>query len=150
MTPQAAFSWLRAGSMIVIGVGVLMTVSALPALALPFEMLLDLVFWPFNGQERLDAPMARLLAGIGGSVIVAWGLMLLLVSVRVLPRDPALAHSLIVSSVVAWFVLDCMVSILVGAYLNVLLNLGFAALFLVPIGLSRTHGARLSAASEQG
>lgn len=131
---------LKAASAVVMGVGAVVALSAFPAAAAVTNLLADLIFWPFDGGQAVDTQTARLLAAIGGGVMFGWGLLLWQLAVHLLPREPQLASSLIRSSILAWFVLDCACSILAGAYLNVVLNLGFLAMFLVPLSQLKLQG----------
>ena len=71
--------------------------------------------------------------------MVGWGLMLWLIAVHVLPRDPGLAARIIRPSVIAWFLVDSAGSLAAGVPINALLNLGFAVSFLMPLlGVARS------------
>ncbi len=70
---------------------------------------------------------------IGGGVMTGWGIMLWMLATRLYPREPALARQLIVTSIVAWFIVDSAGSILSGAPLNALFNVSFLLIFCVPL-----------------
>lgn len=133
-TPQQI---LKAASAIVMLVGVVVAVAAHPATAGIANLLADLAFLPYDGAQAVDTPSARLLAAISGGVMFGWGLLLWQIAAQVLPKDPALAAGLIRSSVIAWFALDSTFSVVSGAWFNVVLNLGFLALFLWPLAQMR-------------
>jgi hypothetical protein len=59
--------------------------------------------------------------------------MLWLLSTRLYPREPRLARTIILASVISWFVVDGIGSTLAGAPGNVVLNVVFLALFTVPL-----------------
>lgn len=141
MSPKTVLQALKAASAAVMGVGIVVALAAFPPTALVTNILSDLVFWPFDGRQAVDTPTARLLAAIGGGVMFGWGLLLWQIATQLMPKDPALGASLIRTSVLAWFVLDCTCSVLAGAYLNVLLNVGFLALFLLPLAQMKRAGA---------
>lgn len=141
MSPKTVLPALKAASAAVMGVGIVVALAAFPPTALVTNILSDLVFWPFDGRQAVDTPTARLLAAIGGGVMFGWGLLLWQIATQLMPKDPALGASLIRTSVLAWFVLDCTCSVLAGAYLNVLLNVGFLALFLLPLAQMKRAGA---------
>lgn len=133
MNIDTRVGWLKAGSLITIGFGMLFALAAIPALSAPTALLLDLVFFPIDGLQAMDAPAARLMAAIGGGVMFGWGNMLWLVATRVYPADPALGRTMIVTGAVSWFVLDSLMSIAAGAPLNAVFNVGFLLVFLVPV-----------------
>lgn len=132
MTPTTAATWLKYDAIFVIGFGVMMAAAALPALAAPTTLLLDLVFFPLDAAQPIDTPSLRLLSAICGGVLVGWGVLLWLVADRLAARDPGLARSMILLSLGAWFVVDSTGSVLSGGHWNVLGNLGFLLLFAVP------------------
>jgi hypothetical protein len=134
---------LKLAAAAVMGVGAVVALAAFPPTALVTNVLSDLVFWPFDGRQAVDTQTARLLAAIGGGVMFGWGLLLWQIASQLLPKEPALAASLIRTSVIAWFALDCTCSVLAGAYLNVVLNMGFLAMFLVPL-MSLDRGAAVA------
>lgn len=136
--------WLKATSLFVLFLGLLVALGAHPATALPATWLADLVFWPFDGAETLDAPAARLLAAISGGVMVGWAVMLWLVLDRLLPADPRLTRLLLVESTLAWFIVDSTCSFMSGATVNVLLNTALMLAIVVPawrIGQDRVASA---------
>lgn len=141
MSHTSVQSALKVASAAVMGVGVVVALSAFSATALLTNILADLVFWPFDGRQAVDTQTARLLAAIGGGVMFGWGLLLWQLATQLMPKDPVLAASLIRTSIVAWFVLDSTCSVLAGAYLNVAMNVGFLALFLVPLAQMKRGGA---------
>jgi len=133
--PSAIQTALKFASIVVIGVGLVLALAAHPATAGITTLLADGIFWPLDAHPTLDTPAARLLAAISGGVMVGWGAMLWLVATRILPSDPALAATLVRTSLLAWFAVDSTASILAGAPLNVVLNAVFLAAFLVPLGM---------------
>jgi hypothetical protein len=124
---------MKTASALVVGFGVLSLLGAHPATAEPLRFLIDLIFWPLDGNETLSAPATRLICAIGGGLMVGWGLMLWQVVTRLYPRDPELARTLILTGIGAWFVVDSAGSIAAGAPLNAIFNIGFLAAFAVPL-----------------
>lgn len=133
MTPQTTVTILKAGSAIVIGFGILITLAAFPPTAEPTRLLTDIIFWPPNGAETGAASETRLLSAIAGGVMVGWGVLMWLLVTRVFPRDPETARFMILASIGTWFVVDGIGSFAAGAPINVVLNIGFLALFVLPL-----------------
>ena len=133
MQDHTAQKSLQIASAIVVAFGLITAAAALPAAAGITTFLVDLIFWPVDGAQSLAAPESRLLSAIGGGVMAGWGVMLWLVTTRLYTREPALARSIILTSIATWFVIDSTCSILAGAPLNALLNVGFLLLFWVPL-----------------
>jgi len=131
----------KIASALVIGVGIVLALAALPATAGVTALLADLIFWPYDGYPALDSSATRLLAAISGGVMVGWGVLLWQVATRILPVDAALGASLIRTSAIAWFAVDSIASVLAGAPLNVVLNVVFLAAFLVPLASATPRAA---------
>jgi hypothetical protein len=125
--------WLKAASALVIGFGVLVALSALPAANGPTMLLADILFWPPDGAQSWLAAETRLVSAIGGGVMVGWGWVLWVLSGEVMARAPDLARRMILQSVGMWFVIDSTGSVAAGAPLNVLGNLAFLAAFVWPL-----------------
>ena len=128
---------LRLAAAITMGFGLTTAVAALPAAAGFTVWVVDLLIWPLNGAESGADPVTRLMFAIGGGVLTAWGLMIWTLAGSPMDRDPALMRSIIRRSVLAWFVVDSTASLLAEAPFNLVGNLLFVALLLVPTLLDR-------------
>ncbi len=139
MTSSTATVWLKFDAIFVIGFGAVMAAAALPALSAPTTLLLDLAFLPLDGAQSMDTPAGRLFSAVTGGVLVGWGVLLWLIADRLIPRDPALARQMILLSLLTWFVIDSMGSAVSGGYGNLLGNIVFLLMFLIPtLQLPRT------------
>lgn len=110
-----------------------LALASVPALNLPMRLLADLLIWPLDGAETLAAPETRLGFAISGGVLVGWGLMIWQLAGEPLARAPETIRAVIRSSILIWFCVDSAGSVAAGAALNVLANLMFLVLFLVPM-----------------
>jgi hypothetical protein len=135
MTTDSTARWLKLAAIVVILVGIGFTLAAHPATEWPLLALADITFWPYDGAQSLAAPETRLAYGVGGGVMAGWGVMIWLLVDRVWPRDPQTVRLLILAGIVTWFVLDSAASFAAGAPWNVLVNVGFLAIFLLPLTL---------------
>lgn len=133
MNSQRTLTWLKIGSAIVIGFGLLTALSSLPAGSVVLRHFLDLAFWPFDGAQTVSGSEIALVTAILGGITTGWGVIFWQVSTRLYPRDPELARSLILSSIGTWFIIDGIGSVAVGAPVNALYNVGFLALFVLPL-----------------
>ena len=147
MTDAKTVNWLKAASAIVIAFGVIMTLGSMPATSAPVALLLDLVFWPLDNRQVASAPETRLLWAISGGILTGWGILLWQLSMRLYPRAPRLARSLILTSISVWFVVDSLGSVLAGAPFNAAFNVGFLLLFVLPLRRP-VEDARFSGAPE--
>lgn len=133
MSVHATQTWLKFAAAVTIGFGLLIGLAAHPATAGVVLFLVDLILWPVDGAQSLAAPETRMLCAIVGGIMVGWGLMMWLVVTRIYPRDPALARLLILTGIGTWFVIDSVGSLMAGAPLNALFNVGFLLLFVIPL-----------------
>ncbi|WP_136660112.1 hypothetical protein [Nitratireductor sp. XY-223] len=130
---ETAQNWLKTGAVVLVGFGLLGPIGALPATSEITRFFADLAFFPLDGSPAQLDPAARFFWAITGGVIAGWGVMIWITATRLLPRDPALARSMILTAAVVWFVIDSLGSALAGAPMNALYNVGFLVLFVVPL-----------------
>ena len=81
----------------------------------------------------LDSVEGRLVTAILGGITAGWGVMIWMVTTRVYAKDAALGGPLIVVPTLCWFVIDSAGSVLSGAPFNVVLNLSFLAILVLPV-----------------
>lgn len=125
---------LRFAAGVTMVTGLALALSAVPALNIGVRLLTDLLVWPFDGAETLAAPETRLALAISGGVMAGWVLMIWQLAGEPLERAPKAVRGIIRASVLGWFVVDSAGSV---AALNVLPNLVFLALFLLPLRKAR-------------
>ncbi len=128
---------LRFAAGVTLITGVALALAAHPALNLPMRLLADILIWPLDQAQTIGLSETRLAFAIGGGVMVGWGLMIWQLAGEPLERAPQAVRGIIRSSVLAWFVVDSAGSVASGAALNVVPNLVFLALFLVPMQRAR-------------
>lgn len=124
---------LRFAAAVTMVTGLALALAAIPALNLPIRLLTDLLVWPLDRAETLAGSETRLALAIGGGVMLGWGLMIWQLAGEPLERAPEAVRGIIRTSVTAWFLVDSAGSVAAGAALNVLPNLVFLALFLLPL-----------------
>ena len=133
MSSERTVTFLKWASAIVIGFGLLVFLGARPETSGPVGFMADLVFWPVDGAQDVNAPEMRLFSAVSGGMLAGWGLLLWQVSTQLYPREPELARRMILSSIGVWFIIDSTGSILAGAPLNAVLNIGFLLAFVIPL-----------------
>ncbi len=122
-----------AASVLLIGFGLVSALSAYAPLSGPMGAVLDAVFWPVDGGQGAAASETRLLMAIMGGITFGWGLMIWQLAGAPLARDPEVIRPILRNAVIGWFVVDSAGSFLAGAPLNVVANVPFAAMFLIPL-----------------
>ena len=133
MSVHATQNWLKFAAAVTVGFGLLIALAAHPATGGATLFLTDLILWPMDGAQSLAAPEIRLLCAITGGVMAGWGLTMWLIVARLYPRDPGLARHLILTGIGTWFVIDSIGSLMAGAPLNALFNVGFLLLYVIPL-----------------
>ena len=133
MQYQTTRRWLQAASAIVIGFGLLGVATSHPVLSGPERIFIDMAIWPIDGLPDNPTPESRLLWAIVNGVLIGWGVLLWLITTRLLPSDPPLARTMILTSIWTWFVIDSVGSIAAGAPMNAVFNIGFLLLFVIPL-----------------
>ena len=128
--------WLIVAAAITVLAGLGFAVLTATAAIGIHNTVFDLVFLP----GEMDAPAGdagSFAMGVTGAVLVGWAaMMLVLLTSRSTSSLPDTWRALAIG-LVAWFVVDGIVSIAAGAFGNLVLNLGFVALFAPPLIATR-------------
>ncbi len=139
-------AWLRIAAIGTIGLGLISLAATHPAGATVWHFLFDLVLWSFDEAPVEFNRDARLLNGITGGVLIGWGVLLTWLAGGPIARGEQGARRAAMICVTAWFVGDSLGSLLAGVPGNVVLNLGFFFLFMIPlIALGTKANARPAA-----
>ncbi len=144
MTLENTIIQLKLASAVVIGFGLLTAMAAWPPLNLPSRWLVDVMFLPFDGQQDLSGSESRILSAILGAVLVGFGVLQWFVVTKLFAREPALARQILLTSMWSWFLVDCTASIIAGAPFNVVMNVPFLLMFVLPLwrNVAQKHAPR--------
>jgi hypothetical protein len=132
---------LKSAAAVTVGFGLLTAAAAVPALQGPIVLLADLVIWPLDGAQAGGDRVARLMFAICGGVLAAWGVFLWMLADQVMPEMPEVARRIVLTAALTWFGVDSGASVLAGAPLNVIANLPFLMMYLVPLRGAWPQGA---------
>ena len=133
MSLQSSITGLKVACFVTIGFGVLMSFSLFtPAMAIT-EYLFDFVFFPIDGIQSVSTDAGRLLLAISGGIMAGWGVMIFLLATKFYPTNPMVGRAVILPGILVWFLADSLGSIVVGAWVNAILNTGLLALFIIPV-----------------
>jgi hypothetical protein len=124
---------LRLVGALTIAFGILCALGAHPALGGFTYQMIDLVLWPAERATGAVTGEARLLYAVTGGLAAGLGWVTWVLAGEGLSRAPELARKTIAGSALTWFAVDSTASVAAGAPLNVVGNLAFLALFLVPL-----------------
>ncbi|MBX2801223.1 MAG: hypothetical protein KTR31_26335 [Myxococcales bacterium] len=129
----STLAWLRVASAVTLLIGLVAALASHPATAGAWQGLFDLVQWPVDGRPGDFDLVARQLSAVLGGVMVGWGVTLLALTFGPLQAAPRATLRAMLTGLGAWFVVDSTGSMISGLPGNVLLNVGFLALFLGPL-----------------
>lgn len=133
MTAQTSMIWLRVACVITVVTGLICAMASHQATAGVWLWLFDLLKWPLDGNPAFFADDTRAVNAVLGGTMVGWGvLMYLLVTPQRLQALSELPRLLLIG-IAAWFVVDCIGSLLAGLPGNLVLNVGFLGLFVPPL-----------------
>jgi hypothetical protein len=133
MTVQTSMIWLRVACVITVVTGLICAMASHPATGGVWLWLFDLLKWPLDGDPAFFADDTRAVNAVLGGTMVGWGVLMYLLAtsqrIQALPELPRL----LLIGIVAWFVVDCIGSLLAGLPGNLVLNVGFLVLFVPPL-----------------
>jgi hypothetical protein len=141
MSVPSAILWLKFTSIILmIAFGILFAIAAFPPTSGFATLFVDSLIWPIDGAQSLAGTETRILLAIGGGITAGWGMLVWQVADKVMPTQPEAARSILLSSLLTWFVIDGICSVLAGVPLNALVNVGFLAPLLWPVWRMNPRG----------
>ena len=133
---------LKGACLVIFLAGLMGAAAAVPALAAPWALLLDLTQWPVDGAQNVAASEARILSAIAGGLTCGWSVMFYGLAAGPIARGDRDIRALAVASVLTWFTVDSLASVAAGWAGNVVVNLVFAGMLLVPFLLDRSPSTR--------
>ena len=123
---------LKTACAVTIGFSLLIGLGSHPSTDFAVRWLSDLLFWPLGDPVDMFTNEARLVAAILGGVMTGFGLLFWMLTDALIDDDPKLLRKLILTVLTVWFVIDSAGSVAAGAPLNVIGNIGFLAMYVLP------------------
>ncbi|WP_270730724.1 excinuclease ABC subunit A [Shimia sp. Alg240-R146] len=136
MNHDRATACLKFASLFSAFIGLLMVAALLGAQPV-MALFLDLTHLPLDGRQTFSSDSELVLGAISGGLLFGFGVMAHQVTTGVYATNPDIGGRILMRGIVSWFIVDSFGSILAGAWFNVVLNLGFLALFIVPLLAAR-------------
>lgn len=99
--------------------------------SIAFRFLGQILFWP-EADEVINTNGTQILSAILGGIMFSWGLVYWFLT-DLLESNPAKVKQIILVSIVAWFVIDSVGSLLAGSWVNVIFNTGYLMMFVLPL-----------------
>ena len=124
---------LLVDSVILVVTGALFT--TLPFLDEKFVLAMyNMVYGASLGVNDQSLQYLNMILGVSGAVMIGWGATITFLSYYMLKNDDIEAiWTAVTIGLVVWFIEDVFVSVMFGAIYNVVFNVGFLLLFLIPI-----------------
>ena len=132
-TLQRVARELKTAALITIGFGLVFALGSHSVADGIVRLLGDTIFLRSPGTTSELADVHHLTDAILGGVMAGWGVMIWMLADRVLPLAPAETKRILVVSMLVWFSIDTAGSIASGGWMNAVLNVGFLAMFVVPV-----------------
>ena len=133
MSKSISAIWLQIACFITIVFGFFSALASFPPTQGIWLFLFDLLQWPLDGNPAGFDPTAAALNAVLGGVMVGWGTLMLLLVRNLYHDQDKLVRRLVLVGILCWFVVDSVGSFLAGIPGNVVLNVGFLAMFLPPL-----------------
>jgi len=131
MNTRTWHRWLLLAASIVVGAGAVLVALAL--LGVP-PGLMEVLYLP-GEPDVAAADTISFAIGVSGAVMVGWGTSMLYIYLDPAMVDrPRVARAFLIATM-AWFVLDTLMSIALGAVINVVGNCLFLGLLLPPLAV---------------
>lgn len=124
-------SAMRLSGTVLVITGVLFALTALPALHALAHIFLTVAYWPIHSVSPDILVPSPLLLAIAGGLTAGLGAMQWALGTYVAPLSSAAAAKVAKIAAWVWFCTDSIGSVLVGAPVNVALNLAFLLLILL-------------------
>lgn len=125
--------WLKGWSLFTIAFGAMFAVMDLSGLGTPARLFTDIAFLRMPGATALmPGREGLLIAGIMGAVMMGWGLYLYLTVETMARADAGQLRRAVLGAFTLWFLFDQAASWRMGAYGNMVSNVTFYAVFVLP------------------
>ena len=131
LTEEILLLWLKVASTITVLTGIMAALASHPAGDQLWLLLFDILSWPLDGVPNAFDKVSRPLNAVLGGVMIGWGVLMYgLLQKRVFSEA---IRTLLLRSILLWFVTDSIGSFFAEIPGNVLLNISFLVMFLPPL-----------------
>ena len=133
MTHDARIRSLKITILVSAGFALFMFASLFTGLRDVMSLFLDLVHMPLDGAQSLSRDTEEVLTAIAAGIFFGFCVAIWQITTHVYAKDPVLGRRMILSSLICWYVVDTAGSLIVGAWMNGILNTGFFVALVAPI-----------------
>jgi hypothetical protein len=126
--------WLKGCSLLIVAVGVMFAVIDLPLIGKPAQLFIDFCYFRlFNAHSVPLSREALFATSLSGAITVGWGVFMHQTIEHLARSNPAALRRAVGLAFTVWFVLDQAGSWRNGGYGNMLSNIAFYAIFMLPL-----------------
>ena len=115
------------------GFALFMFASLFTPLREVMSFFFDLVHMPLDGAQSLNRDTEEVLTAISAGIFFGFCVLLWQVTTEVYAKDPLLGRRMILTSLLSWYVIDTTGSLIVGAWMNAILNTVFLVALTAPV-----------------
>lgn len=133
MSRELFITWLKLDCLVTGITGLVAFAGSIEALSGPWLWLFNLVTWPLNDDPARFSPETMSVNAMLGGVMVAWAILIYCVTVGPIAQGNIKLTRQMLLSILAWFCIDSLGSYLSNLPGNIILNLIFLNIFLVPL-----------------
>src|SRR5689334_14774401 len=112
--------WLKVAALVIGSFGPVFFLGTMASTLEPARLTLDILSWPIDGATTYASPDTRFLSALTGGFLFGWGVLVWCLATWVYPQAPEGVRRAVLTSLLAWFVLDSAGSIASGNVSNAL------------------------------
>lgn len=143
MPLSSSIRLLKIACSVTVFFGTVMIFALFTPLSSLLNLFVDAMHWPVDGKQAIDTETERTLIAILGGIMIGLAAFVWQITTHVYRQNPTRGMQMITISLLAWYIPDSLGSVLTDAWINVVMNSVFLALFLAPIYLAKKSYARV-------
>lgn len=125
--------WLIISAFVIWSFGPIFALGSMESTSELARLTLDLLSWPLDNAQTYIDPTTRFLSALTGGFLLGWGIMVLCLRAWVYDAAPEGVRRSVLTSALAWFILDSTGSIASGNASNALFNVVVLLLVVGPM-----------------
>ncbi|MBI1360087.1 MAG: hypothetical protein GC155_07360 [Alphaproteobacteria bacterium] len=133
MSAQFHKVWLKITAIVIGSFAPVFFLGTMTPTIEPARLTLDLLSWPVDGATTYASPDTRFLSALTGGFLLGWGVTVWRLSTDLYDVAPEAVRRIVMSGLIAWFVLDSAGSIASGNASNAVFNVGVLLLAAGPL-----------------
>ena len=132
-SPAAHRFWLFLSGATIFAFGLLGFLGTMPATNAPLRWGMDLLSFPLDGWPGWTSPETWFLSALAGGFLAGWGATIFAAGLWLYPAAPEPARRMVLTGLLAWFVVDSAGSIASGNWQNAIWNIAVLVFLVGPL-----------------